>query len=60
MKYIITLLLLIAVAAIGFIGFRLFQSAQYDLSNLFVATTYAGIVATIYLLTVYRKQQRIG
>jgi hypothetical protein len=60
MKYIITLLLLIAVAAIGFTGFRLFQTSRYDLSNLFVATTYAGIVATIYLLTVYRRQQRIG
>ena len=55
-----TLLLLIAVAAIGFTGFRFFQTSQYDLSNLFVASTFAGIVATIYMLTVYRKQQRIG
>jgi hypothetical protein len=60
MKYVMTLLLLIAVAAIGFTGFRLFQTSQYDLSNLFVATSYAGIVATIYMLTVYRRQQRIG
>jgi hypothetical protein len=60
MKYVITLLLLIAAAVIGFIGFRLFQTSQYDLSNLFVATTYASIVATIYMLTVYRKHQRIG
>jgi hypothetical protein len=60
MKYVMTLLLLIAVAAIGFTGFRFFQTSQYDLSNLFVASTFAGIVATIYMLTVYRKQQRIG
>ena len=60
MKHIITLLLLIAVTAIGFTGFRLFENSRYDLSNLFVATTYAGIVATIYMLTVYRRQQRIG
>ena len=60
MKYIITLLLLIAVTAIGFTGFRFFENSRYDLSNLFVATTYAGIVATIYMLTVYRRQQRIG
>jgi hypothetical protein len=25
-----------------------------------VASCYAGIVGTIYMLTVYRKQQRIG
>ena len=60
MKYILTLLLLIAVAAIGFTGFHFFENSRYDLSNLFVATTYAGIVATIYLLTVNRRQQRIG
>jgi len=60
MKYVMTLLLLIAVAVIGFTGFRFFQTSQYDLSNLFVASTFAGIVATIYMLTVYRKQQRIG
>ncbi len=60
MKYVITLLLLIAVAAIGLTGFHLFQTSRYDLSNLFVATTFAGIVAAIYLLTVYRRHQRIG
>jgi hypothetical protein len=60
MKYVIALLLLIAVTATGFTGFRFFETSRYDLSNLFVATTYAGIVATIYLLTVYRRQQRIS
>ena len=60
MKYILTLLLLIAVAAIGFTGFHFFENSRYDLSNLFVATTYAGLVGTIYLLTVSRREQRIG
>lgn len=60
MKYVITLILLIAIAAVGFTGFRLFQDSHYDLSNLLVASSYAGIVGTIYMLTVYRKQQRIG
>jgi hypothetical protein len=60
MKYFITVLLLIALAATGITGYHLFRIEQYDLSNLFVATTYAGIVGTIYLLTVYRRQQKIG
>jgi hypothetical protein len=60
MKYFITVLLLVALAAIGITGYHLFRIEQYDLSNLFVATTYAGLVGTIYLLTVNRKHQRIG
>jgi hypothetical protein len=60
MKYVITFLLLIAVVAVGFTGFRLFENSHYDLSNLLIASTYAGIVGAIYMLTVYRRQQRVG
>ena len=60
MKYVITFLLLIAVVAVGFTGFRLFENSHYDLSNSLIASTYAGIVGAIYMLSVNRRQQRVG
>jgi hypothetical protein len=59
MKYLIAALLLIAVVANGFTGYRLFRASEYDLSHLLIIASYACIVGSIYFLTVYR-QRRIG
>ncbi|HWB91365.1 MAG TPA: hypothetical protein VG605_05915 [Puia sp.] len=58
-KYLIAVLLLIAVVANGLTGYELFRSSEYDLSHLLIIASYACIVGTIYLLTVYRRK-RIG
>ena len=57
MKYIIAILLLIAVITNGLTGYRLFENSKYDLSHLLIIASYACIVGSIYLLTVYRQRK---
>jgi hypothetical protein len=60
MKYVITILLLIAVVINGLTGYHLFKVEEYDLSHVLVIASYASIVGVIYLLTVHRKKQEIS
>ena len=56
MKYIIILVLLIAVVLNGLTAYQLFQHASYDLSSLMIYASYLSIVMSIYVLTVSRKK----
>ncbi|GGA95052.1 hypothetical protein [Puia dinghuensis] len=56
MKYIITLVLLIAVVLNGLIGYRLFQHSNYNVSSLLIIASYLSIVMSIYVLTVSRTR----
>ena len=61
MKYVIAILLLIAVVINGLTGYHLFKVEEYDLSHLLIIASYASIVGSIYLLTVgNRKKQKIS
>ncbi len=59
MKYIITLVLLIAVVVNGLTGYELFRSANYDLSSLMIIASYMSIVMSIYVLTVSKRKHRL-
>ena len=56
MKYVITLLLLIAVVINGLTGYRFFRNESYDLSSLLIVASYLSIVFSIYMLTVGKKR----
>jgi hypothetical protein len=56
MKYIITLVLLIAVVLNGLTGYRFFQHSAYGLSNLMIISSYLSIVMSIYVLTVSKRR----
>jgi L-asparagine transporter-like permease len=56
MKYVITLVLLIAVVLNGLTGYHFFQHSHYDLSSLMIVASYLSIVMSIYVLTVGRRK----
>jgi hypothetical protein len=60
MKFVITILLLIAFVVSGLAGYRLFRAFSYDLSDLLIITSYVSIVFSIYVLTTRKQQLRIG
>ncbi len=60
MRYLITLVLLIAVVANGLTGYHLFRAEEYDLSHLMIIASFACIVGSIYALTVHGSQRRIS
>jgi hypothetical protein len=56
MRYLITLVLLIAVVLNGLTGYHFFQHSHYDLSSLLIIASYLSIVMSIYVLTVSRRK----
>jgi hypothetical protein len=56
MKYVITLVLLIAVVLNGLTGYHLFRNADYNLSDLMIIASYMSIVMSIYVLTVSKRK----
>lgn len=56
MKYIITLVLLVAVVLNGITGYHLFRSESYNLSNLMIISSYLSIVMSIYVLTMSKRR----
>ena len=56
MKYLITLVLLIAVAINGLTSYHLFRSEDYDLSHLLIIASFGCMVGSIYALTVRSKK----
>lgn len=59
MRYLITLLLLIAVVVNGLTGYRFFRTSSYDLSSVMIIASYLSIVMSIYVLTVSRRKPLI-
>lgn len=59
MRYLITLLLLIAVVVNGLTGYRFFRTSSYDLSSVMIIASYLSIVMSIYMLTVSRRKPLI-
>jgi len=57
MRYIITLVLLVAVVLNGITGYHLFRSENYDLSHLMIIASYLSIVMSIYVLTVSKRRK---
>lgn len=58
MKYVITLMLLIAVVINGLTGYRFFRSEAYDLSSLLIIASYLSIVFSIYVLTMGKQKTK--
>ena len=56
MKYIITLVLLVAVVLNGLTGYRLFEHSNYSVSSLLIIASYLSIVMSIYVLTMKRSK----
>jgi hypothetical protein len=56
MRYIITLVLLIAVVLNGLTGYHFFQHTSYNLSSLMIIASYLSIVMSIYVLTVGKRK----
>ena len=56
MKYLITLLLLIAVVLNGLTGYHFFMHTDYAVSNLLIIASYLSIVMSIYVLTVSKRK----
>jgi hypothetical protein len=55
-KYIIALVLLIAVVLNGLTGYHLFQNSVYNLSSLMIIASYLSIVLTIFVLTMNKRK----
>jgi len=51
MKFLITVLLLVAMVASGLTSLHFFRATDYDLSSLLVITTYLSMVFGIYVVT---------
>jgi hypothetical protein len=56
MKYLLTLLLLIAVVLNGLTGYHFFINTNYNLSSLMIYASYLSIVMSIYVLTVSKRK----
>ena len=56
MKYLITILLLIAVVLNGLTGYHFFINTNYNLSSLMIYASYLSIVMSIYVLTVSKRK----
>jgi len=56
MKYIIALVLLIAVVLNGLTGYHFFQNSVYEMSSLMVISSYLSIVMSIYVLTMSKRK----
>jgi len=56
MKYIIALVLLIAVVLNGLTGYHLFESSAYNLSSLMIIASYLSIVLSIFVLTMSKRK----
>ena len=56
MKYVITLVLLIAVVFNGLTGYHFFQHTNYNMSSLMIIASYLSIVMSIYVLTVSKRK----
>jgi hypothetical protein len=56
MRYVITLLLLVAVVVNGLTGYHFFRTSSYDLSSVMIIASYLSIVMSIYVLTVSRRK----
>jgi len=56
MKYIIALVLLIAVVLNGLTGYHFFQNSVYEMSSLMIISSYLSIVMSIYVLTMSRRK----
>lgn len=56
MKYIIALVLLIAVVLNGLTGYHLFENSVYNLSSLMIISSYLSIVFSIYVLTMSKRK----
>lgn len=59
MKYIIALVLLIAVVLNGLTGYHLFENSVYNLSSLMIIASYFSIVLSIYVLTMSKRKSAI-
>jgi hypothetical protein len=59
MKLLISILMLIIVAAAGLTSLHFFRDFHYDLSSLLDIVAYVSIVTGIYLLTVYHRQNKL-
>jgi len=55
-KYVITLVLLIAVVLNGLTGYHFFTHSNYDMSSLMIIASYMSIVMSIYVLTVSKRK----
>jgi hypothetical protein len=55
-KYIIALVLLIAVVLNGLTGYHLFENSAYNLSSLMIISSYLSIVFSIYVLTMSKRR----
>jgi len=56
MKYIIALILLIAVVLNGITSYHLFENSVYGLSNLMIISSYLSIVFSIFVLTMSKRK----
>ena len=56
MKYIIALILLIAVVLNGITSYHLFENSVYGLSNLMIISSYLSIVFSIFVLTMSKRR----
>jgi len=56
MKYIIALILLIAVVLNGLTSYHLFENSVYGLSNLMIISSYLSIVFSIFVLTMSKRK----
>ena len=56
MKYVIALVLVIAVVLNGLTGYHLFESSVYNLSSLMIIASYLSIVFSIYVLTMSKRK----
>ncbi|HEY4108254.1 hypothetical protein [Puia sp.] len=56
MKYLISLVLLIAVVLNGLTGYHFFTHTNYNMSSLMVLASYLSIVMSIYVLTVSKRK----
>ncbi|HVU94640.1 MAG TPA: hypothetical protein VHE34_05420 [Puia sp.] len=56
MKYVIALILLIAVVLNGLTSYHLFENSVYGLSNLMIISSYLSIVFSIFLLTMSKRK----
>ncbi|HXB09676.1 MAG TPA: hypothetical protein VNW04_21265 [Puia sp.] len=57
MKYLLTIVLLIAVVLNGLTGYHFFTHSNYDMSSLMIIASYLSIVMSIYVLTVSSRKR---